>query len=160
MFSHGRSIGFLPPSGKLYPTDLMMGCAFSFRKEVFVNNTFSNYFEGYGLYEDAEFCIRVAKTGPLFINTAATLGHFHDSSGRPNQLKYGKMVVRNGYVIWKSKNPDPNFEEKIKWHAITLLLIAIRASNAICSKDKLKAFSETRGRLIGWFSLMFNKPIL
>jgi glycosyltransferase involved in cell wall biosynthesis len=35
MYSHGRSVGFLPPSGKVYPVEMLMGGVSSFKKTVF-----------------------------------------------------------------------------------------------------------------------------
>jgi glycosyltransferase involved in cell wall biosynthesis len=157
-YSHGRSLGFLPPSGKIYEVEQLMGGVSSFKKEVFQTMQFSTYFEGYGLYEDADFTIRVAKTGKLYINTNAQLGHFHDSAGRPNKYIYGKMVVRNGWYVWRVKNPNPKFKDWFKWHAITGLLIFIRATNIVTSADKKEALTETAGRVVGLISLIFNKP--
>jgi len=89
-FSHGRSVGFLPPSDKIYEVEQVMGGVSSFKKSVFATFQFSTYFEGYGLYEDTDFSLRVAKTGKLYLNTAAKLSHYHNPSGRPNQYQYGK----------------------------------------------------------------------
>lgn len=122
LFSHGRSVGFLPPSNKIYPVEQLMGGVSSFRKTVFKDFSFSTYFQGYGLYEDADFTLRVAKTGKLYLNTAARLNHFHAASGRPNQYKYGKMVVRNGWYVWRIKNPNPKLKDRLKWNAIIILL--------------------------------------
>lgn len=158
LFSHGRSVGFLPPSGKIYEVEQLMGGVSSFKKTVFDSFQFSTYFEGYGLYEDADFCLRVAKTGKLFINTAAKLSHYHHPSGRPNQYYYGKMVVRNGYYVWRVKNPKPTFKAKFKWHAITLLLMAIRFSNTFTTNKPKEALTEALGRKMGWLSLFWNKP--
>ena len=158
LFSHGRSVGFLPPSGKIYPVEQLMGGVSSFRKKIFDTMQFSTYFEGYGLYEDADFSIRVAKTGSLYLNTAAKLNHFHDASGRPNHYKYGKMVVRNGWYVWRTKNPNPFLNAKLKWHAITLLLTAVRFSNIFTVKKRKEAFTEAIGRTAGWWSLWFNQP--
>ncbi len=157
-FSHGRSVGFLPPTGKVYEVEQLMGGVSSFRKTVFEKFSFSTYFEGYGLYEDADFTLRVAKTGKLYLNTGARLSHFHEPSGRPNQYKYGKMVVRNGWYVWRIKNPDPIFKDRLKWNAITILLTLIRFNNAINGKNKKEAFTEAIGRTVGWCSLHFNKP--
>lgn len=159
-FSHGRSIGFLPPSGKIYPVTHLIGAAFSFKKEIFQNFHFSEYFDGYGLYEDADFCLRVAKTGKLYVNTKARLEHHHDASGRPNQYMYGKMVVRNGWYVWRVENEKPSFKDKLKWHLITLLLIVVRFTNIFTTDKKKEAYTETTGRMVGWFSLLFNKPRL
>jgi GT2 family glycosyltransferase len=158
LFSHGRSVSFLPPSGKNYQVEQLMGGVSSFRKIVFDDFCFSTYFEGYGLYEDADFCLRLAKSGKLFVNTNAKLSHFHADSGRPNQYQYGKMVVRNGWYVWRVKNPKPVFKDKFKWHAITILLAVIRLSNTITTNNKKAAFTESLGRFVGYFSLIFSKP--
>ena len=158
LFSHGRSVGFLPPSGKIYEVEMLMGGVSSFRKKVFETLQFSTYFEGYGLYEDADFTLRVAKEGKLYLNTSAKLNHYHDASGRPNQYQYGKMVVRNGWYVWRTKNPKPLFDAKLKWHSITILLTLIRYSNAFTTMGRAAAFSEALGRTVGWWSLLFNKP--
>jgi glycosyltransferase involved in cell wall biosynthesis len=157
-FSHGRSVGFLPPSDKTYQVEQLMGGVSSFRKSVFDKFSFSTYFEGYGLYEDADFTLRVAKTGKLYLNTAAKLEHFHADSGRPNQYQYGKMVVRNGWYVWHVKNPKPNLKDSFKWNAITILLTFIRFSNTITANNKKAAFTEAMGRTAGWWSLLLNKP--
>jgi GT2 family glycosyltransferase len=160
LYSHGRSVGFLPPSGKIYEVEQLMGGVSSFRKSVFNTIQFSTYFEGYGLYEDADFCLRLAKTGKLYLNTKAQLYHHHDSSGRPNQYKYGKMVVRNGWYVWHIKNLKPDINALIKWHSITILLTIIRFINTFTTNKKKEAFTEAIGRTVGWWSLIFDKPKL
>lgn len=157
-FSHSRSVGFLPPSGKTYEVEQFMGGVASFRKKVFESLQFSTYFEGYGLYEDADFTLRVSKTGKLYVNTAAQLNHYHDASGRPNQYQYGKMVVRNGWYIWRVKNPEPLLKDILKWHSITILLTLIRFSNTFTTAKRKQAFTEAFGRAVGWWSLWVNKP--
>ncbi len=157
-YSHGRSVGFLPPTNKIYPVEQLMGGVSSFKKEVFSNFSFSTYFEGYGLYEDADFTLRISKSGQLYLNTAAKLNHYHNASGRPNQYKYGKMVVRNGWYVWRVKNPNPKFIHQFKWNSITLLLTLIRFGNTFTTAKPKEAFTEAIGRTIGWWSLFFNKP--
>ena len=158
LYSHGRSVGFLPPSGKIYPVEMLMGGVSSFRKHVFNSLQFSTYFEGYGLYEDADFTLRVSKIGKLYINTAAKLNHYHATTGRPNQYQYGKMVVRNGWYVWRVKNPKPILKHQLKWHCITILLIIIRFSNIFTTNKQREAFTEAMGRIVGWFSLLINRP--
>jgi GT2 family glycosyltransferase len=158
LFSHGRSVGFLPPSDKIYEVEMLMGGVSSFRKKVFETVQFSTYFEGYGLYEDADFSLRVAKMGKLYLNTAAKLNHYHDPSGRPNQYRYGKMVVRNGWYVWRTKNPRPAWNAKLKWHAITILLTVIRFSNTLTSSNRKESLTEAIGRTLGWWSLWITTP--
>lgn len=157
-FAHGRSISFLPPSGKIYNVEQIMGGVASYRKEIFETLNFSNYFEGYGLYEDTDFSLRIAKKGKLYINTAAQLHHYHNDSGRPNKYEYGKMVTRNSWYVWRIKYPKPNIKARFKWNATAFLLTIIRFTNTATTLQKKEAFTESLGRLVGWCSLVFNKP--
>lgn len=156
--SNGRSVSFLPPSGKIYEVELIMGGVSSYRKEIFNSLNFSTYFEGYGLYEDADFSLRISKIGKLYVNTNAKLEHYHEPSGRPNQYKYGKMVVRNGWYVWRVKYTHPSIIARFKWNVNIWLLIGIRFTNIFTSKNKNEAFTESLGRAVGWFSLVLNKP--
>lgn len=159
-FAHGRSIGFLPPSGKVYKVEQIMGGVSSYKKHVFDKLSFSTYFEGYGLYEDTDFSLRLAKIGNLYINTSAQLNHYHDEDGRPNKYKYGKMVIRNGWYVWRVKYARPKLKAKFKWYATALLLTFVRLTNSITTKNKKAAFTESMGRISGFFSIIFNTPNL
>lgn len=156
-FSNGRTCSY-PLNGKSYPVDLIVGMAMNFRKSLFDKITFSTYFEGYGLYEDADFSLRALNHGQNYIATSAKLNHYHDSSGRPNQYRYGKMVIRNGWYVWRVKYPNPDIKSRIKWNLIAFLLTIIRFSNTFTTSKSKEAFTESLGRTVGWFSLIFNKP--
>ncbi len=158
-FSNGYAIGFLPPTGKNYKVESFMGGVASYRKGIFDKINFSSYFEGYGLYEDMDFCLRASKLGQLYVNTSAKLYHHHNESGRPNQFKYGKMVLRNGWYVWRVKYPSPGLKSKIKWHATAFLLTLVRFSNVLTTSQRKKAFTESLGRVAGWWSLLINKPV-
>jgi len=155
-FSHGRSS--LPPSGKIYPAEQLIGCTCSFKKDQLLIQKFDGYFVGYSLYEDAALSLKISKKGNIYINTKAKLYHYHAPSGRPNQYNYGKMVVRNGWYVWRIKNPKPAFKDRLKWHAITILLTLIRFSNTFTGAGRKEAFTEALGRTVGWWSLIFSKP--
>jgi len=155
-YSHGKTCGF-PMTGKIYDVDLLIGMSMSFRKVVIENITFSNFFEGYGLYEDADFSLRALEFGRNVMNTKVRLSHFHAPSGRPNQYQYGKMVVKNGWYVWRVKTPNPSFKNRFKWNAITILLTLIRFSNTFTDKNKKAALTESFGRMAEWWTLLFNK---
>ena len=157
-FAHGRGLEFLPPNNKIYPVEQLMGGVSSYRKDIFKTLSFSTYFEGYGLYEDTDFALRLSKKGKLFLNTKAQLNHYHDGSGRPNKYHFGKMVVRNGWYTWRVKYPQPNIKSRIKWNATAFLLTIIRFANVLNTNKKNEAFTEAMGRVVGWFSLLLNKP--
>ncbi|WP_430408548.1 glycosyltransferase family 2 protein [Kordia sp.] len=157
-FAHGRAVGFLPPSGNTYPVEVFMGGVSSFKKEIFSSIHFSTYFDGYGLYEDTDFTLRVSKMGQLYVNTAARLEHHHNASGRPNQFKYGKMVVKNGWYVWRVQFPNPTLKARIKWNVTSLFLAFLRFTNIFTQQKKMEAFTESVGRMTAWFTLWFQKP--
>ena len=156
-YSHGKTCGF-PLNGKIYEVDLLIGMSFAFRKKVFDSLRFSTYFEGYGLYEDADFSIRALQFGKNVINTKVQLSHYHHPPGRPNQYKYGKMVVQKWLVCVANKESETLIKCKIKvafYHYIvdndSDLVIHLPS-------NKKEAFTEALGRTVGWWSLLLNKP--
>lgn len=157
-FSHGRSVGHIPPTGKIYKVEQFMGGVSSYKADIFKKIKFSNYFEGYGLYEDADFCFRLLKFGKLYVNTSAKCQHHHHPSGRPNRFKYGKMVVRNGWYVWRLRWSNPGIKNIFKWHSTTLVLAFLRFLNTFTTEKKVQAFTESIGRFLAWFELFFNKP--
>lgn len=158
-FSNGLSTGFLPPSGKVYPVDYFMGGVASYKKGLLEKIGFSKYFEGYGLYEDMDFCLRASRHGQLYVNTAAQVHHYHEEAGRPNSFKYGKMVVRNGWYVWRVKNPNPSLTARFKWMAVAVLLLGVRCGNILSSTKKKEVLFECLGRKAGLISLIFQKPV-
>ena len=156
-FSHGNTQSF-PLNAKMYEVDLLIGMSMAFRKVVVDNQKFSEYFEGYGLYEDADYSIRALKFGKNVISTNVQLEHHHHPSGRPNQFKYGKMMIRNGWYVWRLRWPHPGFKNVVTWYVINCLLAFIRLTNALNPKEFKKAGSEFIGRIVGMLSLAFNKP--
>ena len=157
-FSNGFSTGFYPPTGEIHRVEYFMGGVSAYKRELFEKIKFSEYFEGYGLYEDMDFCLRASKIGKLYLNTGAQVYHLHEQNGRPDYFKYGKMVIRNGWYVWRIKYPNPGFKAKIKWHAISFLLTLVRLSNIFNTKEKEASFQEAVGRFAGWCSLMLTSP--
>ena len=156
-FSHGRTYGY-PLTGKVYEVDLLIGMAMSFRRSVIDSEKFSLYFDGYGLYEDADYSLRALKYGKNAICTSAKLQHYHDPAGRPQPYKYGKMVLRNGWYVWRIKYSNPDLKSRLKWNATALLLTLIRFSNVFTTSARKDALLEASGRVAGWFNLFFKKP--
>jgi hypothetical protein len=68
------------------------------------------------------------------------------------------MVVRNGWYLWRMKNPKPSLNAKFKWHSITIVLTLIRYINSLNTKNKKEALTEALGRTVGWWSLWLAKP--
>lgn len=156
-FSNGRGVGYLPPSAKIYQVEQFKGGVASYRKEIFDRFQFSLYFEGYGLYEDTDFTLRISKTGNLYFNSNARLAHYHNVSGRPDKYKYGKMAVRNGWYVWRVNFPNPSLKARVKWNLIILILSFILLSNVLTKPNKGELINEFSGRIMAWFSLLFKE---
>lgn len=156
-YGHGKSS--LPPTGKSYFVEHIMGGITAYRVKLFEKIGFSEFFEGYGLYEDFDFSVRASRYGVLVTNTAARCEHHHAASGRPNTYKYGKMVVWNGYYVWRLKHPKLDFWNIQKWWFITFLLVSLRLMNAIGGPNRKESLFEAVGRLHSLGRLIFSKPI-
>lgn len=154
-FSHGFSTGYLPPSGNIYRVEYFMGGVSSYRRKLFDHIEFSPYFEGYGLYEDMDFCLRASKIGKLYVNTAAQVWHLHEQRGRPNDFNYGRMVIENGYYVWKIKYPKSGFSSKFKYFSINILLMVLRFINGIGGNKG--GFRDAIGRCLGLFKVLILK---
>ncbi|MBN7812907.1 glycosyltransferase family 2 protein [Algoriphagus sp. H41] len=155
-YSHGRS-GH-PPSGKTYEVEHLIGLSMAYRKSLFGHIRFSPYFEGYGLYEDFDFSLRSLAYGKLYVNTKATLEHYHVAPGRPNFYKYGQMVVTNGWYVWRLRFPKTRLADTLKWHLTCLLLTHIRLLIVVKGPHRGDAVRDYLGRMKAWFVLWFKKP--
>ena len=151
---YGHGYSQIPFTGKTYEVEHIIGCNMSFRKFVFDKIHFSNYFEGYGLYEDLDFSYRASLLGKILINTNLLLEHHHHPSGRPDTYKFGKMVTRNGWYVWRLKYRHPSTINRLKWNATCLLLSLILLKKA----NKSSARMEFLGRISGFISIIFNPP--
>ena len=47
-----------------------------------------------------------------------------------------------------------------KWNIITIILISIRFINIFTTNNKTEALTETLGRIVGYLTLIFKKPLL
>jgi len=84
--------------------------------------------------------------------------HHHNPLGRPNYVRYGTMVVWNGWRVWRVATPDPAVKDKIKWWAITILLTYIRFINVIVGPKRKVALEDFVGRHVGMVKLLFSRP--
>jgi GT2 family glycosyltransferase len=151
---HGRPIGFLPPDGSDYEVEFLMGCAFVWRRAVLERHQFSPYFEGYGLYEDMDFCVRVAREAPLYLCTRARIAHYHAPSGRPNCFHYGEMVVRNGWFVWRRRWPNPPAASNLRWWATTIVLTLCKLGDTVRGPARTQSLTEALGRMRGMVAVL------
>ena len=77
--------------------------------------------------------------GNIDLKSSNTVSYSDYSINTKIQAPQGtvEMVVENGWVVWKLKNPNPNIITICKWNLIILLLASIRLKNAILDKESL-----------------------
>ena len=68
------------------------------------------------------------------------------------------MVARNGWYVWRVKHPNPGLNARLKWNLTFILLMKLRFLNVFTTKKRYESFTEAMGRLVGWLSLIVNKP--
>jgi GT2 family glycosyltransferase len=136
-----------------------MGGASAWRSKIFRQHQFSPSFSGYGLYEDLDFCLSVSREGPLYLCTRARLAHYHATSGRPNHFRYGEMVVRNGWFVWRKCWPAPPLPDRLRWWAITILLMLCQLGDVIRGPFRTIAVEEILGRLWGIAKVFTAMPM-
>jgi GT2 family glycosyltransferase len=104
--------------------DLLPGCAFTFRREVFAKHRFSYFFEGYSQGEDMEMSLRVGGDWEVICCGDAELVHYTVPSARPPSFDKGAMEVRNKFVIWKRYVPNARLIDRIRfWGDVTLVVV-------------------------------------
>lgn len=155
---HARPLGCLPPDGDSHRVEFLFGGASTWRREALAATRFSPYFAGYGLYEDLDFCLRIRDQGELYLCTAAHLHHLHDPAGRPASLRYGSMVVRNGWLVWRRRWPHPSHRDRLRWWAVTLLLTLCRLADALRGAGSRAALAEAMGRSWGIMTVLVHPP--
>lgn len=155
---HGRPVGYLPPDGRDHAVEFLMGCSFAFRRGVFARRRFSSYFEGYGLYEDMDFCVRAVEDGPLYLATRARLAHYHAPAGRPSRFRYGLMVVRNGWFVWRRRHARPPLGARARWWMTTVLLAVCQLADAVRGPERGQELAEVAGRVWGMLTTLLRAP--
>jgi GT2 family glycosyltransferase len=140
---HGRPIAFLPPSGEDHQVEFLMGGASAWRRTLLDDCRFDPGFEGYGLYEDLELCLAAGERGALYVAGAARLRHEHAAEARPDPGRYGRMVVVNGWYVWRRRWPRPRPADRLRWWATTAVLAACRLP------DGRDGRREAAGRMAG-----------
>jgi len=155
---HPRACGFVPPDGEDHRVELFMGGASAWTRGLLERVRFSPWFEGYGLYEDLDFCLRAGREGSLWLCTRARLAHLHYAPGRPNRFRYGEMVVRNGWRVWRLRWPGLAWPDRGRWWATTSLLALCRLGDAVRGPEREAALTEALGRFWGMARTLAAPP--
>ncbi|MFH1190107.1 MAG: glycosyltransferase [Candidatus Omnitrophota bacterium] len=81
---------------KTIPASWMAGCSMAFRKEIFKEFMFDEWFSGYARYEDVDFTYRVGKKYKMFVAADAKVLHLNRVlEDMRFSVSLGKMEVAN-----------------------------------------------------------------
>jgi GT2 family glycosyltransferase len=119
---------FLPSGFAAHPygttefkkVEVLGGCCFCFRREVFAKHLFDESLFGYSYMEDSDFCRRVSYEYTLFYNPQAQLEHRHSPVARGRITDVSKMLMKNHRYFFK-KNFYPRNRFLIVAHLWSLI---------------------------------------
>ena len=121
----------VPPFKDVKPVDVLVGCAMTFRREVFEKDRFSLFFSGYSQGEDLEMSRRIARDWKLVVCGEARVRHEVAEGGRPTGVRRGRMALRNHYFIWKRHVARISLLDRVRFWANAVLIILYHTAGAI-----------------------------
>lgn len=147
--------GFASNMGALDRTmrvDWIYGCSTIWRKEVFNEFMFDEWFSGYARYEDVDFSYRVGKKYKLFIVHEAKLKHFLSLENVKFSSKLGEMeIVNRLYFVNSNKELSRGL---CYWGSFGILINNM--FKGLLQKDKRCAL-RAKGNITGFLSTLFQK---
>lgn len=148
----------LKPFSGVRPIDVMPGCAWTFRREVFDAERFSCFFEGYSQGEDLEMSLRVGRRWDLVCCGDARILHLPAGHGRPVSYTRGVMEMRNRYFIWRRHTPHPARRHVWSFWFDTALLVGMDLAWFCVQPWKLQPLGHAAGTLRELFQCLRRPP--
>lgn len=85
--------------------DWLIGCSMVYRKDVFKEFIFDEWFDGYARYEDVDFSYRVGRKYKMFVVCGAKVLHHVQLEKEENSFLLGKMQIINRlYFVRKNRS--------------------------------------------------------
>ena len=150
--------GLLKPFSGVRRIDVMPGCAWTFRRQVFDYDRFSCFFQGYSQGEDLEMSLRVGKRWTLLCCGEARILHLPAAHGRPVSYTRGRMEMRNRYFVWKRHTPDAAFRYVAAFWLDTALLIAMDLAWFCARPWRLEALGHAAGTVLEMAAVLASPP--
>jgi hypothetical protein len=149
-----RFYGIEKPFAGAKTVDFITGIGF-YRKKVFDQVQYSDFFQGYGLAEDVHFALQVGKLYQLMVEGEAICYHLHAPSGRPDLFKFGYMSSVNFFFIFKTYKKRNLMSYFIFWYffGVSALLDFLPALVGKNSSYRAKLFL---GRIYGGVSCILT----
>jgi GT2 family glycosyltransferase len=151
-----RSI--LKPFTGVRRVDVMPGCAWTFRREVFDSERFSCFFQGYSQGEDLEMSLRVGRRWTILCSGDARILHLPAAHGRPVSYTRGRMEMRNRYFVWKRHTPAPALRHRAGFWLDTALLVAMDLAWFCRRPWKAQPLGHAAGTLVEMVKCLASPP--
>lgn len=115
LLPHIRGDGRLMPSGfASYPWNgdkhevreiyIACGCC-AYRRSVFEQLAFDEFFDDYGYMEDLDFAVRAARLGRILLAPRARMAHVESQTARMNERRLAAMQTINHYYFFRKNMP-------------------------------------------------------
>ena len=150
--------GLMKPFHGVRRVDVLPGCAFTFRREVFGEHRFSAFFNGYSQGEDLEMSLRVAREWDVLCCGDAHLLHHAATGGRPASFAKGRMEIRNRFFIWKRYVTRAAVSDRIRFWLDAAFLVAMDLAWFCRRPTKPHALAHAAGVLCAAIECVFSPP--
>ncbi len=139
----------LRPFHGVLPVDLMPGCSFALRRDVFARHRFSTFFQGYSQGEDVEMSLRTRRDWCLLCCGDAPVVHTPAPGGRPRAFAKGRMEVRNRVFIWKRHVRQPPWRPRLRFALDIVFCIAFDVAQFVRRPWRPHHLAHAVGMTIG-----------
>ena len=135
-------------SGKeeIHEIDCISGCCQSYRRSVFEQFSYDDYFCDMVYLDDIDFSYRVSKRGRILCTPRAHLRHVEAPSVRPKKGRMAYMQVVNHYYFFKKNMPQDLYHWLCFWWSDLGVCLA-RTAKGIVSVNPSMITGLVRGHL-------------
>ena len=148
----------LKPFSGVRRVEVLPGCAWTFRREVFDTERFSCFFQGYSQGEDLEMSLRVGRRWELVCSGDARILHLPAGHGRPASYTRGRMEMRNRYFVWKRHTPRPAMKYVVSFWLDTALLVGMDLAWFTVRPWRIEPLGHALGTLCEMFRCLAQPP--
>ncbi len=100
---------------QIHAAEVGSGCGCTFRREVFDQISFDEWFDGYGFMEDIDFTYRASRLGRMVENPRARLLHLESPSARLDWRGLIKMQIVNHHYVFAKHMPQDLYHRLCFW---------------------------------------------
>ena len=112
------------PLRRVTPVEFLPGAAFSFRRQVLEEFSFTPGFRDVALGEDKDFTVRVSRRYRLLLHPGARLYHFESPRMRPAKRPWGCKFLTGRYLLFRDQVSESPIDRIFFFYAALGYLLA------------------------------------